>query len=372
MNILLKLYPRLNLGDDLFLKIICERYPNINFYLIAPDEYHAINKWQNLHILNNKINKSWVNKVKRFLFKKINFKLYQKQLQAIYFDQLKDEFNKIDGFVSIGGSIFMERYPNIYFDPEIAYYNLINKELVDKPKFFIGCNFGPYYTKDYLDEYKNIFFHAKDVCFREEFSLNLFNSVLDNVRLAPDVVFGMDVKINEKNSKSVGFSIITTRDNIDENLYVSKYIELIKSYLEDEFEVFLFSFCKEEGDEDIIEKISSGLPSNKLVQKIYYKGNIDEFLNIYSKVSLMYCGRFHAMILSMMFEQQIFPITYSNKMLNVLKDISYEGSTIDLQNFYQINIHDTKKNIALNYYNINQIKFQAEDQFKMLDLLLQR
>lgn len=33
MEIMLKAYFNLNLGDDLFIKMICERFPNYNFHI---------------------------------------------------------------------------------------------------------------------------------------------------------------------------------------------------------------------------------------------------------------------------------------------------------------------------------------------------
>ena len=37
-------YTRQNLGDDLFIKILCERYPNTQFVLYAPNVYKDIFK----------------------------------------------------------------------------------------------------------------------------------------------------------------------------------------------------------------------------------------------------------------------------------------------------------------------------------------
>src|SRR4051794_27186100 len=43
-KILIYAYTNINLGDDLFIKILCERYPNADFLLIASHQYKTIFK----------------------------------------------------------------------------------------------------------------------------------------------------------------------------------------------------------------------------------------------------------------------------------------------------------------------------------------
>jgi len=367
MEILLKLYPRINLGDDLFLKIICERYTTSNFYLLAGEEYNKLNQWPNLKVYQAGFNQSIVAKAKRYIFRNFFPSIYRNELQKIYSDQNNHIIEQVDAFVSIGGSIFMEKYDNLFNDPELAYYNMINFRFKDKLKFFVGCNFGPYKTESYLEEYKNIFQKSTDVCFRENYSFDLFKN-LEQVRIAPDVVFGMPIE-QQSDTKvgSVGFSIVTPREGLDEELYCRKYAELIDSYQNSGNKVYLFSFCQEEGDEVIIEKIITFLNSNKDLERIYYKGNIDEFLKIYASMEYMFCGRFHAMILSMMYKQKIFPVIYSKKMANVLEDINYSGETINIKNFGSIDVDLLKYQIENNKYCIEVQKKEANKQFLALD-----
>lgn len=369
MNILLKLYPRLNLGDDLFLKIICERYPHVNFFLLAKKDYLKSGRWNNLATYQGSFKDSFLKKLKRVAIRKYWPEKFEKEIQKVFFDQNKDILNKVDGFVSIGGSIFIQIAEDVSLDNEIAYYHLIESKLKDKPKYFIGCNFGPYRSAEYLKKYTGIFEKSTDVCFREQFSFDLFKD-LDNVRFAPDVVFGMKAEPRQTRSNTVGFSIVPARGAISEHDYFSKYAELVKAYQKRGFEINLFSFCKEEGDESAIERVISLLDTQSQINRVYYKGDIVDFLGRYSQMEYMYCGRFHAMILSMLYNQKLFPVVYSEKMTNVLNDIKYQGEYIDMLKMGELDISRTLEQIELNEYNIDQQKIDAQSQFNALDVFL--
>ncbi|WP_293899100.1 polysaccharide pyruvyl transferase family protein [Sphingobacterium sp. UBA5670] len=370
MKILLKLYPKINLGDDLFLKIICERYPQHDFYLLAEDNYNIFcTYFPNLHLISPKFQDSLFNKILRKLGLKVFPKLFKKELQAVYKKQYKNFDIGYDAFVSIGGSIFMQSTENLDLDNEIAFYDLVNQALPKIPKYFVGCNFGPFKNPEYISLYKSIFQKATDVCFREEYSAEIFNDI-KSVRWAPDVVFGMSIPNIEKDINSVGFSIVKARSSIDENGYYKKYSELINRYLELGKNVYLFSFCEEEGDEFAINTIISYLQTDQKVNKVFYKGNIDEFLSIYGKMNIVYCGRFHAMILSMLYQQQIYPVVYSKKMMNVLNDVQYKGKEIQLVEFLEIDIDQTIRDANHNFYDISKERVVAQTQFEALDNLL--
>jgi len=188
--------------------------------------------------------------------------------------------------------------------------------------------------------------------------------------MAPDVVFGARFTENNKIPLSVGFSIVAAREDVEEELYINKYVELIEYYQTKGYSIYLFSFCQDEGDEVIIERIFSRLNRTVNVEKVFYNGNIDSFLNLFSKMSEMFCGRFHAMILGMLYGQSIYPVIYSKKMTNVLQDISYKGEVVNLNEFHTINIEKVVTNINKNTYNIEQIKNDAVNQFLSLDNIL--
>ena len=228
MRVFVKFFAEENLGDDLFLKILLERYPDIQFVILAKEHYKKIFRdYKNLIVVNDNLTTK---------SKKIGYRLnmvflrnffpdkYKSRIQTFTEKLYKDEFIKSDAFVSIGGSIFIQ--PKLLpFYQDIILYDYVNQ--VFKKTFFIGCNFGPYNDPSYKSNYIEIFKQATDVCFREKASYDEFKD-LSNVRWKPDVVFSLKVTRVEKIKKSVGFSIVSPRDNTNPTEYINKYVELIK------------------------------------------------------------------------------------------------------------------------------------------------
>ena len=52
----------------------------------------------------------------------------------------------------------------------------------------------------------------------------------------------------------------------------------------------------------------------------------------------MFCTRFHSMILSLLNSHYMIPLIYSKKMTQVLEDIDYSGSVIDLYEIEKIEV----------------------------------
>ncbi|MNV44343.1 hypothetical protein D3C71_1360990 [compost metagenome] len=84
----------------------------------------------------------------------------------------------------------------------------------------------------------------------------------------------------------------------------------------------------------------------------------------------MYCGRFHAMILSMLYNQKLLPVVYSNKMTNVLEDIAYRGKYIHMGDMEDVEVSWALQQIESNEYDINQQIIDAQTQFSALDIFL--
>lgn len=372
MKVFVKFFSKINLGDDLFLKILFERYPQTVFVIVANNKYKEIFKnYNNVQIIDESLSKkrsfmSLVNRLQLFITRKVLPSVYSNILRNHLKKQYHHYFQDCDAFLSIGGSIFMQgtllpTYGNIEL------YKLVN-QVFDKV-FYIGCNFGPYKTASFKNEFNDIFQKAKDVCFRDKTSWEMFSN-LKNVRFAPDIVFNLSVKTEYKIKRSVGFSIISPRNNVDATTYIEKYAELIQYYVNKNYKVFLFSFCNAQGDDSTIETILSYVDADEKINKVFYDGSIENFLSVYSKVEKMYCGRFHAMILSMLFNQKIYPIIYSQKMTNVLNDIGYFGKSIKMEDFYLKNIEELNSEIENCEYDISKELFLSKKQFSGLDELL--
>jgi colanic acid/amylovoran biosynthesis protein len=376
-KILVKAYVQKNLGDDLFLDILFKRYPNTLFYLEAPSNYNDIFRaYKNIRIIEHQ-KRSGYYKYIDYLFRHFCpplFRLFFKIMQKRHFE--KTPFLKeIDAFVLIGGSVFIQsKFLRGYDDVE--YYKLLPQLVPGISMFFLGGNFGPYNDPLYFKEFEKIFTDAKDVCFREKYSQKLFSSI-KTVRFAPDIVFGSQFSRMEKKENTVGFSLISVNNRANLNadiqdMYYEKNAELISKFVQEGKEVYLFSFCQKEGDENAISKILERIDSRFMtkIKLCFYSGDINTFIEMYSQVEQMFCGRFHSIILSLLFDQRIFPVIYSSKMTNVLEDIGYGGSMVNIENFGSVDYEVVRKEIICNEINIDQIKDKAVLQFKKLDEFL--
>ena len=205
MKIYARAYLTENLGDDLFIKILTDRYKKHQFYSIS---------------------RGFKN------YTKGNLKVYSNPILFDIIEEFKLEkylSNKCDLAISIGGSMYMEneKYIKDYSFGKNKYYVL-------------GSNFGPYKTQGYYNKVYDFFKNAEDVCFREEYSYNLFKD-LPNVRYASDIVFNLDIKdVKNTNRKKAIFSIISCADKIGiqhQNDYENKIIELIKYLKEKQYEI---------------------------------------------------------------------------------------------------------------------------------------
>lgn len=342
-----------NLGDDLFVKMISDRYPNCKFYCETRHRYKIpINKnvkiYSGFHI-------GIINKFFEKFFKK----------EKIVGKIIKE---KCDYMVSIGGSIFMEPSKIKKAYKQFCLYDS------DKKTYILGANFGPYRSKEYKNLVDRIISKCEDVCFRDKYSFEEFTNNHDNVRYCPDIVFGLDstkYKINTENTAVI--SIIDCAKKISKNIkekYENYIIEIIKKLVELDIKPILYSFCKTQGDEQVINSIINKCNKEgiKNISKYFYRGNIDEAIEIIAKSKIVIGTRFHAIILGILFKKEVVPIAYSDKTINVLKDLKFNGEIIDLKKSeYPLveNLFDNIKKIK-----VQEISKNATQQFEALDKVL--
>lgn len=355
MKNLVKGYFKRNLGDDLFLRILAERYPNECFEVYSSYKYRNVYKTKNIKFFSTK---NWLNII-RVIINKI--------LKLIKMDKvfLMENIKKYNNVILIGGSIFME-IPNMN-------YKLYAKRLFDdnSNNYILGANFGPYYTNDFVKIHKDsIFPSVKDICFRDVYSYDLFED-LPNVRYASDIVFGLNVsKIKKSNDNIAIISVIdVTKDNMkySQDWYNDKIVKIIELLKERNMKIILMSFSEIQGDEKIIKKIYEMLENKTNVKYYFYRGNINEALEILAKSRIIFGTRFHANILGLLLEKTVIPIAYSDKTINVFKDMNFKGKIFDIRDEKKFNIDSLTDN-DLNYKH--DVSFQINDakkHFKELD-----
>ncbi|MBU3180712.1 polysaccharide pyruvyl transferase family protein [Clostridium psychrophilum] len=337
-----------NFGDDLFLKTLFERYNNIEWTMDVYDESYndVFAKYKNVKIISTFCHK---------VFRKLKLE--------------KLTYKKYDAVVFIGGSIFMEieNWRSTY-----TYRQKIFRFFDEKAIFFIGCNFGPYKSKEFIEKYKNLFGKCKDICFRDNYSYDLFKH-LDNTRVAPDVVFQLKTKKIEKTKKTLGISVIDLSERKDlveyQEKYINKVIDIIKEAINRQIKVTLFSFCEREGDMKIIEKITSNLEKKYIdyVNMENYDGRIERFLEKFKSMENIIGTRFHACILSQVFDQGIYPLIYSNKTYNALKEIDLVNEYTNIKDIDKLDEKHILNTISENKTKSNDVFSKAEEQFAVLD-----
>ena len=351
-KVYLKAYMAKNLGDDLFLKIFADRYGEKNkIYLYANSDYKKM--LDNKVIACKNIFVVLFNKILKLVTKK------RKDIQSIF-------YKKTDLFVQIGGSLFMEKT-----DPN--YKETVKIEYPQNVKYYIlGSNFGPFKSEEFKNTYKEIFENAQDVCFRDEYSYNLFKE-MQNVRFTSDIVYGLDVsKVKKESKRKVIISVIDCNTKVGKQYkeeYTKKIIETIQVLIDKNYEITLMSFCKAENDESAINQIYDLLNENakSKVDKYFYNGNINEALNILGQSEIIIGSRFHANILGLILEKTVIPIAYSDKTLNVLKDINFKGKIIDIRNLKEFNPDElTQEDLEYKITIKDQI-LSAQKQFEILD-----
>ena len=317
-KVFLYAYDRQNLGDDLFIRFIAQRYPRAQFYMWSDVKNRRVfADVPNLKIIDPD------SRLVHLLHK------LRPSLVARYRSIIE---NRCDAVVYIGGSIFME-YPN--WEQICTWWDWTAK---NRPFYVLGANFGPWHTEAYRQKMEEIFRNCRDVCFRDKYSAGLFPGV---VRQAPDILFGYPMPKVTVKPDQIFVSVINCagRDeshnlNDHDGRYVANMAALLKQLLAKGKQIVLASFCKEEGDEEGIRKIlaAMGCENDPRVRVLHYDGtNMDEMLAAIAESGGVIGTRFHATILAMAAGRPVLPIVYSDKTKHVLEDLGFAGTVYDLR-----------------------------------------
>lgn len=357
-KIILYAYDCCNLGDDLFVRVIANRYPRTRFVLWSSRQ----NKRTFADVKNLKVidKDSWLTHLMGNLHPSLlpRFRNWQEAHAA--------------AVVYIGGSIFIEyeSWPQVLNWWE---YQARNHRL-----YVLGANFGPYHTQEYRSAMAKIFDSAQDVCFRETYSRDLF--VDHKVRWAPDILFSCPMPQVKQTKRQIFLSVIncTAKNEGETTLaeYQAKYVQnlcvLCREYIRQGYTIVLSSFCKKEGDEKTIAELQDLMPielQNGKLQKLCYDGtNSKQILEAIAESEYVVASRFHAVILAIAAQRPVFPLVYSDKTIHVLQDIGFCGMYADLR---ENEIFDFKK-IKWNMQQVDAIQAQflrekSADHFCLLD-----
>lgn len=330
-----------NLGDDLFLYILLERYPETNFYVfLNKKKYRSFYKFKNLKMIDssNKINNKIFNYYK---------KRDKKNILARYCDYS----------VMLGGSIFMEKSCSL---KEL-------KRVYGRHQYYIlGANIGPYFHQEYLEYIRDIVRNCSDFCVRDKMSYNLIQD-LPKARLASDIVLSLSIDKSKCNKKQIFVSVIDLESKKfaqdAQDFYLKELSQMILEYYGSGYEVVVASFCNREKDYVMVEKLKQKF---YFIRELYYEDNLDEVIQVIKESEVIVATRFHAMILGFLFNKKVIPMIYNQKMTNFLSDINFQNIMYDILKKRKIG------GLQKEYLDVNiseQIS-SAEDHFRELDKVL--
>ena len=135
----------------------------------------------------------------------------------------------------------------------------------------------------------------------------------------------------------------------------------IKNYLNQGKKVYLYSFCEYEGDEKTIDYLLNKFPDGNVIP-VRYDGDLNSYLEIYSKMEYVICARFHAMILSLVANQKIYIMSYSKKIDNVVDDLELNIPIVHFEDIEDNKILNLDDFVCVDEERIKKISKDAEQQ----------
>lgn len=385
-KICLRAFVKGNLGDDLLIHLLCSRYPNDIFYLCGEKKYK--NKYMKLsnlkYISVDTFFALWGCRI-------LNIFCYILcKIKGIGFHNVKtrvfDYFSrKADLNIYIIGSGFIERYNDICRN---KYAYIKEKKYYKRNTYVIDCSFGPYSSMEYVNIYKDLFSHTKQVSFRDINSYTHFTG--DNILIYPDVVFSIKrfLTLNrnigpvnkpyiliapldpDKDLKPLNNKELTLNSN-----YIHVMRQIIRKVVSLDFDIVIMCLCKDQGDDSVADIICQGLDLIKDRIKIvsysdtYCWDMIDYFIN----AGCVITSRFHAMVLGWVYNKSVLSISFSEKINSVASDCGAKDSIMTLDECLdQTYLENMIKKLLSNMFicpDTERISKEAEGHFAKLDLL---
>lgn len=355
-KIFIKAYSQNNLGDDLFIEMLCRRYPQHHFVMPCAPEFEEtfkhITNLERLPVI------PFIDGVMH------RFKLPFRPKRAYYRHIMK----RCDATVHIGGSLFIE---SMFPLSEIKQY--AHDVKASQSYYLLGLNFGPFYNLAFYSKMYDVFRKIDDLCFRDEYSYGLFED-LPQTRFAPDIVFGL--KTHEfpttPDKTHLVISVIDLENRPDlavyQKAYEDKLIALSEAAFAKGLNVTLMSFCQDEGDEAAIQRIN--LQLNGKADEYFYRGNLNEALQVLNSAKGITATRFHALILGWVLNRNVYPICYSTKMTNVIDDVRFPGYYANIQSIDELDVSIALEQLMSDTtFDIESYKTAANNHFTELDKL---
>ncbi len=317
MKIFLDVYLDNNLGDDIMVKGVLNKYLKHQFYTVSD---------------NDSVHKTY------------------EENQNLTFISKKDKssiMNEVDVYLTLGGSVFLFRKPaNLVFRLK-KIMSILKAKRNGAKIITVGSNLGPFNVigGEMLTRYE--LSKNDDIAVRDSNSYEYIKQHVGNqVVFSDDIVFELlEEDLVREMKEVVGISCFTpsgTQEVIDS--LVNEYIQISDDILKNDknVRISLFAFdTLKENDLVVAEMVLSRVCDPTRVTIVPYIGDVEKFLEKFSQCSKMLAVRFHSAILAEIFKIPFYPIAYSNKMENYIKD-SYSLSTLSIEEFSEKGLRYTE------------------------------
>lgn len=321
LNIMLNAYLDNNLGDDLMIRLLVNRFVEHKFYLYT----------------NSSVVRNTFSNIENIIIKNTN--------------DWKADAKFMDAYLIIGGSIFQIYTRKHQISRCYRIFKLKRLKKYGLKIATIGANLGPYSSNlgIKLTEWE---LRQNDlVTVRDKESKKVLDSFqsIKNFHYADDIVYNLNDYPSE-NKQGLGISVyrsLRPNENNYENYQV--LARIADNYIDKTGEkVKLFAFDSEkENDVTAAYHIFNLVKEKEKIEIVPYMGNQEHFLSEFKKCKRIIAIRFHSAILSDVYNIPFLPVIYSNKMQNLLNDRCFNGNSIKLENLTnEINVDNLVNEIV--------------------------
>ncbi|MBZ5964362.1 polysaccharide pyruvyl transferase family protein [Leuconostoc gelidum subsp. gasicomitatum] len=337
MNIAVDAYLDNNLGDDLMIKLFANYFSEHEIYIFKNETI-----------------------VKKSFEDLPNITFFEPQ-------QYKELLNIIDLHVTIGGSMFiLDSFKKwVRFRHRIRNAKILKRRGIKSA--VIGSNLGPFDKNNiglFLSKWELKYKDLITVRDRMSYDLLIDEKVKSPVKLFPDIVFS---QLSEKKTAtySLGVSVYRSKDpKYDNFLNYENLTTVVDQHIKNfGGKVALFAFDSEDENDLVAAYYIKELSQyKKNIEIIPYLNNSDYFIEEFSKCEKILGIRFHSSVLALRLGIPLFSIYYSNKTINLMKDLKLQKFAISLSEF-----DSKKKQIEININNNNLAMLSLDKRQQILN-----
>lgn len=356
-----------NIGDDLFVRTVCERYPHTTFFITSDAEYGSLAKIPNLRFDGHL--KQWMRASNMG-----HGSAWKRAVGHLLCQYYRLRVPACRCAVNIVGNSFKNRD---YGGPSDARWMRERLGLV-KDYYLLSTNFGPYTDPRWKQDFDEIFPRMRDVCFRDRESFELFRQI-PTVRYAPDAILSLGRQPSAQDGKTVLLSVLDctmpergTALNQSGPTYETLMAKCADFYAAQGLPVVLVESNAQQ-DHPAAERILARCRNKQKVDIFAYDGNLEPLWQLYASAHKVIATRLHTIILSWLFDVPVVPVVYDMKVDNLLRACGFTGTQYDIRGLDKVQPDAIEQAFDRYAYRVPEELIRAADgQFAALDKVLQK